>query len=114
MAKLTKAQQVSRLRALLVKACDKHVKAGGKLLTGVFQAGGGCCPIQCAVGDAVDSQYKQALSKKLHFSVSEEDFWEFISGFDNPKLYRDRHQKLTAFRKLGQQLNRKYIDKIED
>lgn len=106
--KLTEAEKVKRLRTLLVKACDKQIKAGKGIASGSFTTGGGdCCPIQCAVGPNVDGGYAVALSKKLRFKFDEEDMWLFIDGFDGHTNNSD-----DPMFKLGRDLRAKYKEAI--
>ncbi len=110
MKKLTNKQRVSKLRALLVRACNKEIRAGKKIYVGNFKSDyGDCCPIQCAVGKDIDSGYSVALSKKLKFNFHEQDMWDFISGFDGGSKYQLQKIK-DPFFKLGVSLREKYIE----
>ena len=107
--RLTAAEKIKRLRSLLVKACDKQVKAGKGIASGTFATNDGdCCPIQCAVGPNVNDGYAEALSKKLRFKFDEEDMWLFIDGFDG---HAGNHSDDPVF-KLGRALRAKYKEAI--
>lgn len=111
-SKITKAERVKRLRALLTKAVDNHLKEGGKLTSGMFYGDNNtCCPIRCATGDPekIDLLYEEALSKKLKFNFSEEDMWAFIHGFD---AYNSSKYSKDLFFKLGASIRKKYIEQL--
>lgn len=102
--KLTKTQKVERLKKLLVKACNAHIKAGGKIVTGAFRNKKGCCPIYCATKTGNVGNFKLVLEEKLGFSLSNIDLFAFIDGFDSTHTWR-----ANAESKLGKALRKKYI-----
>lgn len=104
---LTEAGKVKRLRTLLVRACNAHIKKGGKIRDRSFTKDGACCPIRCATG-APTVPYTKMLTEKLKFDFSPDDMWSFIRGFDgdnNNSLYSGGEE----YYKLGQELRKKYI-----
>lgn len=102
---LTKAEKVKRLRALLVRACNAHIKKGGEILDVGFKEDNACCPIRCAAGEPV-VPYNEKLSEKLKFNFSNDDMWSFIAGFDGHEPDESRQD---MFFKLGVELRKKYI-----
>lgn len=106
MKKLTKTQQVAKLRKLLIKACNAHLKAGGKIVNKVFRgADNECCPIMCATHD--DLSYESVIAKSLGLKENNalsRLLSDFMRGFDD-----DLQVKNTAAYKLGIELRKKYI-----
>jgi hypothetical protein len=98
----------NKFKTLLTKACDKHVKAGKKIITGGFQSEEGCCPIACVLGKPKNDEYFKALDKKLGVIIDEEEYWNFIEGFDANEDFDPERAKTQLF-KLGRALRKKYI-----
>ena len=105
--KLTKTQKVERLKKLLVKACNTHIKAGGKVVSGTFHNKKGCCPIYCATKTDGDGNFRLALEEKLGFKLTDINLFDFMSGFDYPST--SGTWKTNAETKLGQALRKKYV-----
>jgi hypothetical protein len=109
-------KQLNKLRSTLIKACNAHVKAGGKIISGIFADGSvnGCCPVYCATADVTDDNigYFDALNQKIGFEISVEDMWRLIDGIDfNSSLpgavtFQDNNHPLFV---LGQEIRKKYI-----
>lgn len=101
-----KAKTYTKFKNLLIKACDRHIKNGGKLIHGAFTLSGGYCPIFCVLGGVEDIEVFEALNKKLKDKVVERDYWNFIDGFDGNTVFPER-AKSRLF-KLGRKLREKY------
>lgn len=111
MGMLNKAEKAKRLRTLLVKSVNAHLKKGGKLVSGGFQSENGYCPIGCATLDTNDgSGFESRLSKKLGFRFTENDMWDFIHGFDNTGSRLEGDDPLYT---LGVSLRKKYAKSIK-
>jgi hypothetical protein len=106
----------NRFKALLIKACDKHIKAGNKIISGSFtdddfdDSNKGYCPMTCVLGKPInDGAYFEALNKKLKTKVSDTDYWNFIEGFDGNVMVDLKRSKSRLF-KLGRALRQKYLN----
>lgn len=99
---LTKTQKIEKLKRRMILACNAHIKSGGKIITGTFHKGKGCCPIYCVAGSMLRKDLESKLGFKLDYEI---DLWKFIGGFDGT-LSNQNHS--LEF-KLGQELRKKYI-----
>lgn len=116
---LTKDEKVARLRRLLVRAINAHLKKGGKLTAGAFYRGRGTtsveyCPISCATDNVEGGNYDEVLSKRLKFKLSNKDMWSFIYGFDGfnqhmLSLLTNAPGKNNPFYQLGIELRKRYL-----
>lgn len=103
------AKTYNKFKNLLISKCDKHIKNGGKIISGVFTIADSCCPISCALGtfDMNKFNHFDALNKKLGTKVPERQYWQFINGFDGNTP--SSKEKNTQLFKLGRALRKKYI-----
>lgn len=108
---LTKLEKSKKLRTLLVKSVNAHLKKGGKLISGGFEDRDGYCPIGIATLGVDELDFDKKLSKKLGFRLTDKDMWSFIFGFDGggKGLLKDK----DPFVSLGAALRKKYAKNIK-
>jgi hypothetical protein len=105
--------QAKKFQSLLIKGCNAHIKAGGRIISSQFTSDfqkRACCPIGCTVprspSDDIGSDYDTRLSDKLGFEVTKEDFWAFVYAFDDTTSFEA--DSLAA--QVGRELRKKYIE----
>jgi hypothetical protein len=102
------AKTYNLFKKLVVDACDKHVEAGRKIISGKFKNGhGGCYPISCARGEDDTKDYFEAMNDKLGAQVPDKEYWKFIDGFDGNDQPKPAHAKSRMYQ-LGVALRKKY------
>lgn len=112
--KLTKAEKAKKLRILLVRSVNAHIKKGGKLISGGFQdTKGAYCPIGCATIGVKNDGFHNKLAEKLGFKLSEDDMWSFIYGFDNHGSLSLSLKDKNPFVVLGASLYKKYSKNLK-
>ncbi len=103
-------EQFTTFEQKIVEATEAYVKAGGIVAHGVFYASNSMCPISCFLSQSDPNNLKSfpsisdALSDALGFSISKDEMWDFVKGFD----HWDHIQKETILVLLGRKLRQKY------
>jgi hypothetical protein len=91
--------QVQQFRQRLIEACDKHIAAGGKIVSGTFKRRPNeVCPLTCL-----------SLTDKDWVSFGGE-LWAFIIAFDDSRL-TDKDKSYVGAVLLGKELRQKYLTK---
>jgi len=103
--KIMNAKTYNKFKKLLITACDRHIKNGKKIISGGFSSEEGCCPISCVVVN--DPCYFAAMNEKLGTEVPDNQYWDFIDGFDGRQVLPERSK--TQLFKLGRALRKKYL-----
>ena len=103
-------QQLDKLETKLTAAVEAHLASGGKLTAGSFHFnlpdGEEClCPIACLTKGSPLS-YEDAISYKVGFSITWNEMWELVMGFDG------KGSNENAIWLLGLKLRQKYNDRI--
>lgn len=107
---------VKQFEKALVKACDKHIANGGKIIAESFTKGiGAYCPITALVGtvgragSGLPTIY--AVSDIFGGKISLPEIWTFIYSFDGRTAVPSNATKelYPDFHKVGQKLRKKYI-----
>lgn len=116
MSNMLTQEHINKLRAHLTEAIEKHLVNGGTLIKGRFDDfHGGCCPVQCLVGQDMKALkaegtihgFQDAVAKKLDIPFAVGDMWRLVDGFDN-SVVTEEDKDSTCY-KLGQELRAKYL-----
>jgi hypothetical protein len=101
-----KPTDITKFKRAIIKAIDKHLTDGGKLVAGDFGGGNTVCPITCLWEDlgSLKGSFDQTFAKKLGIPLTNKDMWDFITGFDfgTPR-------KGMPMYNLGTQIRAKYL-----
>ena len=104
--------QFETFKQALVAAVEEHLAAGGTLATGTFGKGTCLCPLSCLLGkewqtaaDRSGKGLEQVFYNKMGFSISNDEMWSFIGGYDHTGFDTDKSQTM---RDLGQEIRKKY------
>jgi hypothetical protein len=105
------ADQIKKFRSRLIRACNKHLKEGGKIVAVTFRHNEKSCPIGALTGpiDESKTRYSDALSQELGFVVTKGEFWDFIAGFDGS----GHHRAPSIVFDLGKELRFKYLGRLD-
>lgn len=104
-----KEELYNKFKNLITEACEAHLAAGGTIISGSFTRDDSCCPISCVVGAPSLLSYGpfHELNVRLGEQVPEEEYWNFIDGFDGKDATSVRES--TKLFQLGRELRAKYI-----
>jgi hypothetical protein len=96
--------QLGLFKQALIEACDKHLAIGGTIQSMLFGGGVCRCPIACLVVNS-GKGYRLPLCERMGFEISEDDFWNFLDGFDDSGIVHNDSEMYQ----LGVELRAKYL-----
>lgn len=103
-------RKVNKLRTVIIKACDAHIAAGGKIIDGQFTNynENAYCPIGVVANSRMGWNWPETnIALKLDFDFTNQVIWSFIHGFDGIRFNTGINDR-NLF-DLGRELRKRYL-----
>lgn len=89
-------KQLTKLKSMMTRAIQDHIKNGGKMIDRDFFLDSGMpeaklckCPVEILVGTGsryTTKSYESRLTETLGFNIDSDQMWSFIHGYDSVPL----------------------------